>query len=233
VRDDAVAGTWVEVGATAVCLVRHGETDWNALGRLQGREDVPLNDRGREQARRSGEALRRYAWDHVLTSPLARARETATIIAAQVGAATVHEVPELVERDYGAASGLTRAEAALRFPDGVVPGEEDCQAVRARCLPVVERWARRHPGGRLLVVTHDGVISALLAAASGGALTLLGGALRNACLNLLEHHAVHGWSVVAYNVVDHLGDPAGTEGGPPSVPAARGTPVAGAPPDRT
>lgn len=188
---------------TTVCLVRHGETDWNALGRLQGREDVPLNDQGREQARRSGEALRRYTWELVLASPLSRAWESALIIASLVGVPQVCAVPEFVERDYGAASGLTRVEAARRFPDGVVPGEEDRQAVRARCLPALNRWVGLHPGARLLVVTHGGVISAVLEAVSDGAVATAPGALRNACLNVLQHGA-HGWTVVAYNVVDHL-----------------------------
>ena len=53
---------------TTICLVRHGETDWNRLGKYQGREDVPLNDTGRDQARVTGRFLSRSAWDAIVSS---------------------------------------------------------------------------------------------------------------------------------------------------------------------
>lgn len=194
-------------GLTTVCLVRHGETDWNVAGRLQGREDTLLNARGREQARLSGRALRRAVcgagWDLILTSPLRRAAETARIIGDIVAVPRLVAVPELVERDYGAASGLTRAESAARFPDGSVPGEEDRAAVGERSLAALASWVERHPGERILVVTHGGVIGTLLHAASRGALLVAAGSLGNACLNVL-HHLDGGWRVVAHNMVDHL-----------------------------
>lgn len=190
-------------GLTTICLLRHGETDWNLAGRLQGREDIPLNARGREQARLSGRALRAGRWDLMLTSPLRRAAETARIVGRTATVPLLVAVPELVERDYGAASGMTRAEITARFPDGVVPGEEDRAAVRERSLAALLSWVGRHRGARMLVVTHGGVISGLLTAVSGGTVTTPPGGLGNACLNLL-HHADGGWRVLAHNVVDHL-----------------------------
>lgn len=188
---------------TTVCLVRHGETDWNLAGRLQGREDVPLNARGREQARLSGRALRGGRWDLMLTSPLRRAVQTARIVGGLAAVPLLVAVPELAERDYGAASGLTRAQIAARFPDGVVPGEEDRDAVRDRSLAALLSWVGRHRGARMLVVTHGGVISGLLTAVSGGAVVTPPGSLGNACLSVL-HHVDGGWRVLVHNVVDHL-----------------------------
>ncbi|HEY9476174.1 MAG TPA: histidine phosphatase family protein [Mycobacteriales bacterium] len=199
---DYSGGSMPTVGTT-VCLVRHGETDWNVAGRLQGREDIPLNARGREQARLSGQALCATGWDLILTSPLIRAAETARIIAEIAAVPRVVEVPDLVERDYGMASGLTRAEKHARFFDGVVPGEEDRASARDRSLAVLVSWVDRHRDGRILVVTHGGVISALLTAVSRGAVVVAPGSLANACLNVL-HHVDGGWRVLAHNVVDHL-----------------------------
>lgn len=187
---------------TTVCLVRHGETDWNAAGRLQGREDTSLNPRGRRQAHLSGQALRNTAWDVALTSPLRRAAETAEIITALAGIPRTVVVPALAERDYGAASGLTRAEALAAFPDGV-PGEEDRAAVRDRALTALLSWVDRYPGGRLLVVSHGGVIGALLAAATGDDVATATVRLHNACLSVL-HHTDGRWRVLAHNVVEHL-----------------------------
>lgn len=189
--------------ATTVCVVRHGETDWNVAGRLQGREDIPLNAHGREQARLTGQALAVAGWEVVLTSPLRRAAETARIIADVASVPRVVEIADLVERDYGVASGLTRAQKQARFADGVVPGEESRASARDRSLAVLVSWASRHPGGRILVVTHGGVIGALLTALSGGAIAVAPGSLGNGCVNVL-HHVDGGWRVVTHNVVDHL-----------------------------
>ncbi len=72
---------------TDLYLVRHGETEWNRLRRIQGLTDIPLNDTGREQARRTGMLLTRRPIARVYASPLGRARETAEIIARELGLA--------------------------------------------------------------------------------------------------------------------------------------------------
>lgn len=190
------------ITATTLCLVRHGETDWNLAGRLQGREDVPLNERGRAQAGRCAVAVAGSTWDVVLTSPLLRAAQTAEIIAAAVGIDPVG-VPELVERDYGAASGLTRDEVRRRYPDGVVPGEESRSALAERGMAVVRSWVDRLPGRRILVVSHGGVISSVLELASAGGITVAPGTLANGSLSVVRHDAA-GWAVPHHNVVDHL-----------------------------
>ncbi|WUS75619.1 histidine phosphatase family protein [Kribbella sp. NBC_01245] len=182
---------------TSICLVRHGETAWNSEGRLQGREDVPLNDRGRDQARKLADALAVDRWDLLVSSPLCRAWETATIMAARLGLPEPVAIPELMERDYGAASGLTKVEAARRFPDGVYPASETRADVRGRCWPVLERLATRSAGGSALVVTHGSVIKSLLLAISDGAIPAAD--LRNACSNLIYRTADSPWQIIHHD----------------------------------
>jgi uncharacterized phosphatase len=83
-----------------VCIVRHGETEWNRLTKLQGREDIELNDIGREQAKGTSEYLSQFNWDKIYTSPLKRAKETANIIAQYLEIEEVNEEVDFIERDY-------------------------------------------------------------------------------------------------------------------------------------
>ncbi len=148
---------------TQLYLVRHGETDWNRQRRIQGRTDIPLNDTGRTQARETGLVLAARSWDGVFASPLARARETADIIAAGLGLAPVRTVAALVERDYGEAEGLSDAEVDRLFPDGVDPaGRETREQVAARVVPALIALAQEHPGESLVVVSHGGAIRSVL-----------------------------------------------------------------------
>ncbi|WP_210481439.1 histidine phosphatase family protein [Naasia sp. SYSU D00948] len=146
---------------THLVLVRHGQTDWNLARRIQGSSDIPLNDTGREQAREAGRLLAEERWDAIVSSPLVRARETAEIIARELGIDTVELVPELRERHYGQAEGLTGAEAEERY-HGNVPGRETPEMVLERVRPALVALAEEHPGQSVLVVSHGGVIGTLV-----------------------------------------------------------------------
>ncbi len=144
-------------------LVRHGETDWNLQHKIQGSTDIPLNDTGREQAAATGDLLTRRSWHAVLSSPLARAFETASIIATTVGLSAPTTVADLAERNYGEAEGLTDAECDERFPDdSPVPGRESREQVVARVLPALLAIAESHPEQSVIVVSHGGVIRSVL-----------------------------------------------------------------------
>ena len=112
-------------GAQKVVLVRHGETEWSRAGKHTGRTDVPLAERGKEQARAVGEALKTYRFAVVLTSPLVRAVETCRL----AGFDAAVETENLEEWDYGAYEGRTTAEIREERPgwtvwrDGVPDGE--------------------------------------------------------------------------------------------------------------
>jgi uncharacterized phosphatase len=146
---------------TDLVLVRHGETEWNRLGRVQGRTDIPLNETGREQARATAERLAGERFDAVVSSPLSRAAETAQIIADGLGIGPVELVDDLVERNYGEAEGMTGKDIDARF-GGVLEAQESRQETIERAKPALLAIAARHPGQRVLVVSHGGVIGSLI-----------------------------------------------------------------------
>ncbi len=144
-------------------LVRHGETDWNRLRRIQGRTDIELNDTGRNQALATGRLLARRQWDAIISSPLSRAFETASIIAAELGLPAPLANEALVERNYGEAEGLETAELDRRFPaDTPVPGREEKDDLLARVFPALLEIAERYPDQAVIVVSHGGVIRSVL-----------------------------------------------------------------------
>ena len=153
-----------EAAPTRMLLVRHGQSEWNAVGRWQGQADPALTDQGRLQAREASRALGTV--DAVWASDLQRAVETATIVADHLGVGPVVLDVDLRERDAGEFSGLTRPEIAARFPgyldDGRrPPGWEPDEALLARALRALRRIAAEVPGGDVLVVTHGGLVYAV------------------------------------------------------------------------
>jgi 2,3-bisphosphoglycerate-dependent phosphoglycerate mutase len=153
---------------TTLLLVRHGETDWNADGRLQGHTDRPLSDHGRRQARKLAEELSGEEIEAVYSSDLARARETAEVVGDRLGL-PVELDPELREKDWGNWEGLTAVER-----DRVEFAGESTEAHQQRMLRALERISERHPGdARVLVVTHGGSMRRVQAAAMGLALPVV------------------------------------------------------------
>lgn len=155
---------------TDLYLVRHGETDWNRARRIQGLTDIPLNDTGREQARLTGMLLTRRPIARIVASPLLRARETAQIIARELGLPDPELRDAFVERNYGAAEGLGFHEIDVLYPEGVeVPGRESREEVGARVVPALQALAAEHRGESIVVVSHGGAIrAALMSAAPDG-----------------------------------------------------------------
>jgi len=153
---------------TTLLLVRHGETDWNADGRLQGQTDRPLSDFGRRQARRLADELADEELEAIYSSDLTRARETAEIVGLRLGLPVVLD-PDLREKDWGTWEGLTGVER-----DRVEFLGESTEAHQQRILGGLRRIAERHPGkGRVLVVTHGGSIRRVQTAALGMALAVV------------------------------------------------------------
>ena len=153
---------------TTLLLVRHGETDWNADGRLQGQTDRPLSDFGRRQARQLAEELADEELEAIYASDLSRARETAEIVAERLELPVVLD-PDLREKDWGTWEGLTGVER-----DRVEFVGEPTEAHQERILRALRRISERHPGdGRVLVVTHGGSIRRVQTAALGWALPVV------------------------------------------------------------
>src|SRR4029453_2522660 len=127
-----------------LALIRHGQTDWNLDGLMQGRTDIPLNDTGREQALVAASAVSGERWDAVVSSPLVRARETAELIATTLGVPLGGEYDELIEQDFGAAEGTPVSELDVRWPERDFAGKEPDEEVGARGLRGIERIAGDH-----------------------------------------------------------------------------------------
>jgi len=152
-------------------LARHGETDWNARGKLQGLTDIPLNEAGREQARALAARIEKEAIGALVTSDLSRAAETGLIVADALGVVTRHVDAELRERCFGVFEGLTREECATRHPEAwrlwveqtVTPeGAETRELAVARMTRALRRVAERSGDAPTLVVSHGGAMRLLL-----------------------------------------------------------------------
>ena len=186
----------------SLILIRHGETDWNRVGRIQGLTDIPLNDAGREQARRAAEELRSElaispsdAADAavIVSSDLQRAAETADIIAGALGLHAPRRYPELRERAYGDAEGLLTAEFQRRWgPWHVadVPGAETRADLRRRALAALARAQHdAAPMGTtlpLIVVAHGALIREVIGHATDDRLPEPGVRLPNGSLHRFE-----------------------------------------------
>jgi broad specificity phosphatase PhoE len=137
-----------------VYLARHGETAWTLTRQHTGRTDLPLTERGERNAQSLGERLRGIAFDHVLSSPLQRARRTCEL--AGFGDRVVVE-PDLMEWDYGAYEGKTTADVKTERPDWFLfrdgcPGGESVADVGARADRLIRKL--RELGGRSIVFGH-------------------------------------------------------------------------------
>lgn len=183
---------------TTICIIRHGETDWNSSGRLQGCEDIELNDTGREQAHKLAQYLSREQWDAIVSSPLKRAYETAGIIASYISLHDIQVIDELKERNYGLASGLLPEERRNRFPDGTIPGQEEFEHLRTRAMETLTGIATDHAGKRIIVVSHGALTNSILYTLSGGEFGSFKTRLKNGCLNKILHQN-NIWSVEYYN----------------------------------
>ena len=149
---------------TRVLITRHGQSEWNALGRWQGQADPPLSELGVAQARAAGAGV--GAVDAVVASDLERAAATAHIIAEAIGVGPVLLDPRLRERQAGEFQGLTRAEIEEQFPGYLAeerwpPGWETDESLLVRALEALDEIAGRTGHGDVLVIAHAGIIYAL------------------------------------------------------------------------
>ena len=147
-------------------FIRHGQTNWNAEGRLQGSSDIPLNDVGRQQANDAVTVLGAGSWDAIVSSPLSRARETASIIAAGLGIELGRSYEELIERDYGQAEGMKDPEWEKLWPNKNGGGIETLDSVVDRGRAAIEQIAADFPGKNVAVVCHGTIIRYTLSALS-------------------------------------------------------------------
>lgn len=199
---------------TRLCVIRHGETDWNAGKRIQGQIDVPLSALGHAQARATANTLKPEGFAALYSSDLIRARQTAEA-SAHLTKLTLQLLPGLRERHFGLFQGLTHAEAEAshpadfarhqgRDPHFVPAGGESLLGLAARVATTFESIIARHPGQAVAVFTHGGVLDILHRQATAQPLdTPRNFTLPNCGLNWIE---VFGgcWTLLSWAERDHL-----------------------------
>ena len=194
-------------------LIRHGESIWNATNRWQGQSDVELSPRGQIQARALAGRLFGEHFDHRVSSDLVRAADTADAL----GGEWLRE-RRFREIDVGEWAGLSRREAAAKFPeqmdalraarDVAIGGGESMRGFEARVVSAIESLAEAYPGREVILVTHGGVIRTVVARAlaiGGDGFGMIGAA--NTSINRVSIVGGQPWRVAIYNDTLHI-DPA-------------------------
>ncbi|WP_211327189.1 histidine phosphatase family protein [Chitinophaga flava] len=151
---------------TRIAIIRHGCTSWNKAGRLQGYSDIPLDDEGLSQARKLGQRLASEQWDVVCSSHLIRARQTAAIVAEELGIDSIWQDIRIGEAGGGQAEGTTEAERLAKWgPDWkqMDLGMETNTDVLERGLSFLEDLITTEEGKQIVLVTHGSFIRQILA----------------------------------------------------------------------
>jgi probable phosphoglycerate mutase len=201
--------------ATRICLVRHGETSWNAEKRIQGNIDVGLNETGLAQAEAAAQWLSPLPIEALYSSDLQRARQTAQRLAGALQLVPILR-PEFRERRYGLFEGLTYEQSRTRYPDVyqlfeervpdfVIPyGGESLRQLHLRVSAGLRRLVDEHPGQTIAVVTHGGVLDIVNRLVRGTSLNQPRDFLiPNAGINWVGATA-DCWRMEAWGVTDHL-----------------------------
>lgn len=203
---------------TRFCLVRHGETDWNAARRLQGHTDIDLNARGLAQAKQMAHALKKInlQFDVLYTSDLQRAAKTAQAIEALFQTSAIGNAA-LRERHLGALQGLTTNEVPTLEPDlwkshlsrNIEENLRDGESIQQfsdRIKTALEKMRMDHSGKTILLVSHGGALDMMYRIASNQALDAKKVvAVPNASLNWISHDGLV-WRVDSWADTSHLDD---------------------------
>lgn len=152
-----------------IIVVRHGQTDWNILEKIQGQTDIELNDTGREQAKQTGNSIKNEKIDIIITSPLKRTLETAQIINTSLNVPILKD-ERLKERYFGKFEGLTKTQIREMKKDNSLVGEawnynknvefnnmENMQNFCNRVYEFLDEISEKYKDKTILLVTHGGV----------------------------------------------------------------------------
>lgn len=201
---------------TTITALRHGETEWNRIGRQQGRMNSSLSALGVEQARRAARRLVREPHDIIYCSALGRAAETAAIIARETGVETMQD-SGLNERHLGILQGLTLEEFREAFPaehdrfisgdpDYIIPGGESARQRYERTIAAATAIIAENPGKKIVMVVHGGNLDSFFRFTLGIPLE------RPRCFSLMNagintFTVDNGaWKLVSWGDISHLRD---------------------------
>lgn len=182
-----------------IFLIRHGETDWNKALRIQGREDIPLNHHGIEQAKECGRAFQQLNIDCIVSSPLIRAVQTANEIAKYVGVREVIIEERLIERDYGLLSGSTLSFSEAFTVDDKEANMEPWEIVSERMLSCLNEYRVKQNINNVIMVSHGASIKSVLTELSKSQNGMEIQRLKNACINILQGNETS-FQIESYNL---------------------------------
>ena len=172
---------------TLIGLFRHGQTDWNIDLRLQGTADIPMNEFGVQQVSLAAEKLAEMSWDVVLTSPLGRARQSASIIANRLRISEVQTNELLLERAFGIGEGMLYDEWTSKFAHlDEIPGAESTAQITARAEQLLSNLHSEYEGKKVLAVSHGALIRFVLQVVTQGEVPPKGERLENASLHVVK-----------------------------------------------
>ncbi|MCE3199144.1 histidine phosphatase family protein [Paenibacillus sonchi] len=189
---------------TTIGLIRHGSTAWNKEGRIQGHTDNPLDEEGLQQAAAIAERLSGEQWDYIYSSDLLRAVQTAEVISKRLGIPVAGRVPGIREMNGGLIEGTTEDERVQRWGSGwksMDMGLESDESGRQRGSRAIEEIAARHPGKRILIVSHGAILRSSLRKLVPG--LDVGELLKNTSItHIVKDNS--GWTCALYNCVAHM-----------------------------
>lgn len=189
---------------TTIGLIRHGSTAWNKEGRVQGHTDNPLDEEGLHQAAAIADRLSGETWDYIYSSDLLRARQTAEVIAERLGIPVTGLVPGIREMNGGLIEGTTESERVERWGSewkGMDMELESDQSGQLRGSRAIEDLAARHPGSKILVVSHGAILRSTLRRLVPG--LDVSELLKNTSITRIVK-GDSGWICELYNCVKHM-----------------------------
>lgn len=200
--------------STRVCIIRHGETDWNKEGRIQGQIDIPLNETGRAQALAMAYNSAHFQFSAVFSSDLARAMETAKALAQRENL-EITALQQLRERHYGIFQGVTKTEAPDQYPEAYALYQardlqynfetgESLTTFAQRVLNIFNWLVKHHSNQQIAVICHAGLLDVMYRHATGRPLhTERDFAIPNSALNWF-HHDGDRWHLVHWDDHHHV-----------------------------
>lgn len=187
---------------TKIYIVRHGETDWNRAGKLQGATDVPLNEEGRKQAVACGKFFEDIAIQAIFTSPLQRASKTAKIINEQLHLPLI-QIDAFRERTFGTAEGMTYEERSKVYPRKNYPNQESFKAFRKRLVRGLQEIYEAYPDEDVALIAHGAVIHTLFQIVQNADFFPKNARLSNGGVSTIYSKGGEWW-LEAYNDTHHL-----------------------------
>lgn len=189
---------------TKVYIVRHGETDWNCEGRLQGGTNTNLNLRGQRQAVACRTYFEDKACDAIYTSSLDRANQTALLINETLQL-PFYTLKEFAERTFGVAEGMTYEERTKKYPDKIYPNQESIEDLKRRISKGLQIIQHQYPEGKVILVTHGAVIHTLFTMVKNSSIYSQSELLSNGGVSLI-YNKDGNWWLDNYNEIQHLKD---------------------------